>query len=41
MLERMYLRIARTYDIDRPFREGALWLSDEKLMTKLTEGDVC
>ena len=36
-----YLRVARTFDIDQPFRKGAFWLSDEKLITKLTEGDVC
>ena len=34
-----YLRIARTFDIDRRLCEGALLLSDEKLIAKLSEGD--
>lgn len=34
-----YLRIARTFGIDRRVREGALLLSDEKLIAKLSEGD--
>ena len=35
-----YLRIARTFDIDQRVREGALLLSDEKLMAKLSESDI-
>ena len=37
----IYWRTARTFGIERPFRESALWLSAEKLITKLTESDVC
>ena len=32
------MRIAKTFDIDRRVREGALLLSDEKLIAKLSEG---
>ena len=35
-----YSRIARIFDIDRSVREGALLLSDEKLIAKLIEGDM-
>ena len=35
-----YLRIAKTFDIDWCVREGALLLSDEKLISKLSEGDM-
>ena len=35
-----YLRIARTFDNDRSVQEGALLLSDEKLIAKLSEGDM-
>ena len=35
-----YLRIARTFDIDRRVRESALLVSDETLIAKLSEGDM-
>ena len=35
-----YLKIARTFDIDRRVREGALLLSDEKFIANLSEGDI-
>ena len=35
-----YLRIARTFHIDRRIPKGAFLLSDEELIAKLTEGDI-
>ena len=35
-----FLTNARTFDIDQRVCEGALLLSDEKLIAKLSEGDM-